>query len=170
VIADRWGVTEAEVGLRYPCDELVPEPVLQAWRAVTVRARAEQVWPWVAQLRLGPYSYDWIDNLGRRSPQTLRGLPEPVVGEPFMSVIGGRPLGRILSVEPGRQITGVIMGAVMSYVLEPVNEGPQTRLLLKIVTSRGRLYAPLLSVGDLIMSRRQLLNLAALAESTAAAQ
>lgn len=168
MIADRWGVTRAEVGLRYPCDELVSKPALQAWRAVTVQAPPERVWPWVAQLRLGPYSYDWIDNLGRRSPQTLRGLPEPVVGEPFMSVIGGRPLGRILAVEPGVQITGVIMGAVMSYVLSPVEEGLKTRLVLKIVTSRGRLYAPLVSVGDLIMSRRQLLNLAALAESTAA--
>ncbi len=168
MIADRWGVTQAETDLRYTCDELVPEPALQAWRGVTVRARPEQVWPWVAQLRLGPYSYDWIDNLGRKSPQTLRGLPEPVVGEPFMSVIGGRPLGRILAVELGSQITGVIMGAVMSYVLVAVDDGLRTRLLLKIVTSSGRLYAPLLSVGDLIMSRRQLLNLATLAEATAA--
>jgi hypothetical protein len=37
-------------------------------------------------------------------------------------------------------------------------------LLLKVVTAGGRVIAPLLSVGDLIMARRQLLNLAALAE------
>jgi hypothetical protein len=37
-------------------------------------------------------------------------------------------------------------------------------LLLKIVTAKGRCIAPLISVGDLIMARRQLLNLKALAE------
>ncbi len=168
VIGDRWGVTGEEIARRYPCDELVPDPVLEAWRGVTVRARPERVWPWAAQIRLAPYSYDWIDNLGRRSPQTLRGLSEPVVGEPFSSALGGRPVGRILAVEPGQQLTATIMGAVMSYVLVPVGDGLRTRLLLKVVSAGGRMIAPLLCVGDLIMARRQLLNLAALAERTAA--
>ncbi len=51
----------------------------------------------------------------------------------------------------------------------PTGDAERTRLLLKVVTPSGRLVAPLLSVGDLIMARRQLLNLAALAERTAAA-
>ena len=58
-----------------------------------MRARPEHVWPWVAQIRLAPYSYDWIDNLGRRSPQDLRGLPEPVVGESFTAALGGARSG-----------------------------------------------------------------------------
>ena len=89
MIGDRWGVTRAETTRPYPCDDLVPDPVLQAWRGVTVRASPEHVWPWVAQIRLAPYSYDWIDNLGRRSPQDLRGLPEPVVGESFTAALRG---------------------------------------------------------------------------------
>ena len=88
MIGDHWGVTPAETTRRYPCDELVPDPVLQAWRGVTVNAKPERVWPWVAQIRVAPYSYDWIDNLGRRSPRALLGLPEPVVGEPFTIAIG----------------------------------------------------------------------------------
>jgi hypothetical protein len=76
--------------------------------------------------------------------------------------MGGRHRGRVLSVAPAEQLTGKIMGAVMSYVLVPV--GPTTRLLLKVVMPRGHITAPLLSVGDLIMARRQLLNLARLAE------
>jgi hypothetical protein len=167
VIGDRWGVTRAETTRWYPCDELVPDPVLEAWRGVTVRARPEHVWPWVAQIRLAPYSYDWIDNLGHRSPQDLRGLPEPVAGESFTTALGGRRFGRIVAVKSGEHLTGIIMGAVMSYVLIPVDDGVETRLLLKLVTRGGRLVAPLLSVGDLIMARRQLLNLAALAERTA---
>lgn len=162
MIGDRWGVTPEEISRRYPCDDLVPDPVLQAWRGVTVGAPPEAVWPWVAQIRLGPYSYDWIDNLGRRSPQRLQGLTDPAVGESFTTALGGRRLGRIVSVAPNEQLTARIMGVVMSYVLVP--DGSGTRLLLKIVMARWRVIAPVLSVGDLVMARRQLLNLARLAE------
>ncbi len=116
MIGDRWGVSDSETLRSYPCDGFVSSPTLQAWRAVHVRAPAEAVWPWVAQVRLAPYSYDWIDNLGRRSPRELAGLPEPHVGERFTTA-GGRELGRIVSVERQKQLTGTIMGAFMSYVL-----------------------------------------------------
>ncbi len=163
VIGDRWGVADDEVARPYPCDAEVSDAVLQAWRGVTVHAPAERVWPWIGQLRLAPYSYDWIDNAGRRSPDRLGDLPAPEVGDPFTAV-AGRSQGRILSVVPGEQLTAQIMGAVMSYVLVPT--GGSTRLLLKVVMARGRLIAPLVSVGDLVMARRQLLNLRDLAEAT----
>ncbi|RTL70265.1 MAG: polyketide cyclase [Pseudonocardiaceae bacterium] len=162
MIGDRWGVTDAETHLHFPCDDVVPRPVLQAWRGVTVHAPPARVWPWIAQIRVAPYSYDWIDNLGRRSPQEQRDLPEPVPGEPF-SRSAGRPLGRILSVAPEQQLTARIMGGVMSYLLTPDGAG-DTRLLLKVVIGRGRVLAPFVSVGDLMMARRQLLNLKELAE------
>jgi hypothetical protein len=162
VIGDRWGVTAAETRRRYPCDELVPDPVLEAWRGVTVRASPERVWPWLVQIRLAPYSYDCLDNLGRRSPQELRGLDDPRPGDSFTAAFGGRPVGRVLAVRPGEHLTGRIMGAVASYVLVP--DGTSTRLLMKLVMRCDRAVAPLLSLGDLIMARRQLLNLARLAE------
>ena len=165
MIGDRWGVTEDETALRFSCDDLVTEPAFRVWRAVTVRATTDRVWPWVAQIRLAPYSYDWIDNLGRRSPRHLEGLPDPVVGEPFVSALGGRQFGRIEAVNVGQQLTGTVMGAVMSYLLVPSDAGLSTRLLLKIVAPGARVIGPLLSVGDLVMARRQLLNLAKLAES-----
>ncbi|WP_406036388.1 polyketide cyclase [Micromonospora sp. NBC_00898] len=161
MIGDRWGVTDSEKLRCYPCDDFVASPALQAWRGVRVEASAEVVWPWVAQVRLAPYSYDWIDNLGRRSPRELVGLPEPQVGERFTTA-GGRELGRIVSVDPGQQLTGTIMGAFMSYVLVPQEHG--TRLLLKVVMQTTRWAALGLSVGDLVMARRQLLNLKQLAE------
>jgi hypothetical protein len=163
MIGDRWGVTEDEVARAFPCDELVTRPAMQVWRGVTVAAPPDRVWPWVAQIRLAPYSYDWIDNLGRRSPQRLRGLPEPVAGEPFTTAARLR-LGQVLSADPGHQLTGQMAGVVMSYVLEP--DGAGTRLLLKIVAPRWRLVAPVLSLGDLVMARRQLLNIKQLAEQT----
>ena len=162
MIGDRWGVSQSETLRWYPCDGLVASPTLQAWRGVYVAAPAGAVWPWVAQIRLAPYSYDWIDNLGRRSPPELAGLPEPRAGDRFTTA-AGRHLGRIVSVDAGKQLTGTIMGAYMSYVLVP-HDHHTTRLLLKIVMRTTRWAAPALSIGDLIMARRQLLNLKQLAE------
>ena len=166
MIGDKWGVTDAEVERSYPCDALVESPTLQAWRGVSVAASPEAVWPWVAQVRLAPNAYDWIDNRGRRSPRELAGLPEPRAGERFTRA-GGRELGRIVSVDPGKQLTGTIMGAFMSYVLVPQDHG-STRLLLKVVMRTARWRACMLTAGDLVMARRQLLTLKQLAETPAA--
>jgi hypothetical protein len=165
VIGDRWGVTDDETSCAYPCDRWVSAPQLQAWRAVTIGAAVDDVWPWVAQIRLAPYSYDWMDNLGRRSPQSLLGLDDPSVGEPFTTA-GGVRLGRVLSVDPGHELTGRIAGTVISYVLEPQTK-TRTRLLMKLVGRNFWMVAPLLSVGDLVMARRQLLNIKGLAERSA---
>ncbi|MEY2433336.1 MAG: hypothetical protein QOC92_3061, partial [Acidimicrobiaceae bacterium] len=112
-----------------------------------------------------PYSYDWIDNLGRQSPRELRGLPSPSVGERF-STSAGRPLGRVVDVEPGVSLTATIMGVHMSYLLVAIGDS-KTRLLLKVVADKSRFYDAPLVLGDLVMARKQLLNLKRLAESTA---
>jgi hypothetical protein len=162
MIADRWGVTDAEVAARYPCDDFVARPTFEAWRAVTIDAPRDQVWAWVRQIRLAPYSYDWIDNLGRRSPRDLRDLEDPVPGDPF-TASGGRPLGRVLAVGPGDHLTARIMGAVLTYRLTTVDVDT-TRLVLKIVGTFPRPLADAVSLGDLVMARRQLLNLKRRAE------
>jgi hypothetical protein len=59
---------------------------------------------------------------------------------------------------PGRQLTGTIGGAFLSYVLVP-QEPDVTRLLFKLVVRTSRWAALGLSAGDLIMALRQLLNL-----------
>lgn len=161
MIADRWGVTDAEVARRYPCDDLVPNPTLRAWRAVTIHAAPATVWPWLLQVRLAPYSYDWIDNFGRRSPRELHHLDDPEPGDPFTTA-GGRRAGRVLSVEHRVHLTARIMGATLTYAL--LEEGPDTRLVLKAVAPGPRITAQALCLGDLIMARRQLLNFKNLAE------
>jgi hypothetical protein len=139
-----------------------PRPRCRHGGACTSTRRRRWYGRGVAQVRLAPYSYDWIDNLGRRSPRELAGLPEPRAGDRFTTA-AGRALGRIVSVDPGSQLTGTIMGAFVSYVLVPQPHGT-TRLLFKIVMRTNRWAALGLSVGDLIMARRQLLNLKQLAE------
>ncbi len=62
----RWGATEEEVDERLPGDDLIPDANLVATRAITIRAPAGRVWPWLAQLgqgRGGLYSYDFLENL-----------------------------------------------------------------------------------------------------------
>jgi hypothetical protein len=62
----RWGATAQELAGPLPGDELIARPDLTATRALTVRAPADRVWPWIAQLgqaRGGFYSYDFLENL-----------------------------------------------------------------------------------------------------------
>lgn len=54
------------------------------------------------------------------------------------------------------------MGAHLSYAVLP--HGGDVRLLLKVVARTSRWVAPALSLGDLVMARKQLLTLKALAE------
>jgi len=115
----------------------------------------------VRQLRLAPYSYDLVDNLGRRSPAELRDVPEPAVGDPFTRALG-RDQGRVVAVDPGRELTATIMGAHLSYAVLP--EAAGVRLVLKVVATTSSWLAPALSVGDLVMARKQLLTLKRLAE------
>lgn len=162
MIGNRWGVSDAETHLGFPCDDFVEAPTMVAWRGVSVQAGPEVVWARLKQVRLAPYSYDLVDNLGRRSPAERHALPEPRVGEPFTRAYG-RDQGTVVSVDPGRHLTAEIMGAYMSYVVVP--RPHDTRLLLKVVARISPWLAPALSLGDLVMARKQLLRLAHLAEA-----
>jgi hypothetical protein len=172
-IATSWGVTRAEQDRTYPCDELLPDPAARLLRGVDVAAPADVVYRWVCQFRAAPYSYDWVDNLGRRSPR--RPLPwtwDLEVGQTFSTIftLESFVVDEHLTVrmEPGAA-TWVFGAIVLSYVVLPVEPG-RCRLLAVI---RGT--APtnpvtalrdwLLAWGDLLMMRKQLLTFASLAEA-----
>ena len=60
------GATDQESDGRLPGDELIAKVDRTATRAITIRASADQIWPWIAQLgqgRGGFYSYDFLENL-----------------------------------------------------------------------------------------------------------
>jgi hypothetical protein len=162
MIGDRWGVTTEETRASYACDQYVPEARLQAWRGVTIAAPVRVVWSWLIQVRLAPYSYDLLDNRGRRSPRELLHLDDPEVGDAF-SASAGRPLGRVVALRHEDHLTAQIMGATMTYRLTAVDD-TTTRLVLKVVGTYPWFLVPVLSIGDLVMARRQLLNLKACAE------
>jgi hypothetical protein len=60
-----WGATDREVGGSLSGDELLARTDLTATRAITIRAPADQVWPWIAQLGQGRGGF-------RRGPRTCR--------------------------------------------------------------------------------------------------
>ena len=165
MLAERWGVDEHDVQRRYGCDDLLPQAPMRVLRGVDVVAPVDVLWRWVRQLRLAPYSYDWIDNGGRRSPRTLRDLPDPAVGDPY-TAFAGRPIGRVEAVDPPHELTVSLLGAVMTYRLTARPEGG-SRLVFVMCAGGRRPFLDLLSAGDLVMARRQLLTLKELAEKTA---
>ncbi|MCW3032944.1 MAG: hypothetical protein QOK19_884 [Solirubrobacteraceae bacterium] len=163
-----WGSTEAEREQPFPCDELLPDATWTLFRAVDAAAPAGAVFRWLCQLRVAPYSYDRLDNWGRRSPQALTpGLERLEVGQRVMTIF------RLAAFEPGESITVVSRGRVfgevaVTYRVRDVAPG-RSRLIAKVLVVPSR-RAPwslpmrlLLAPGDLVMMRRQLLNLAELA-------
>jgi hypothetical protein len=73
----RWGASRDEVARSMQGDEVVPAPVFNATRAITIEARPEDIWPWIVQIgfgRAGWYTYDLLDNMGRHSAERL--VPE----------------------------------------------------------------------------------------------
>jgi len=73
----RWGASDAEIQRALPGDEVVTKTSFNATRAVTIHAPAENIYPWIVQMgvtRAGWYSYDLLDNLARKSAETI--LPE----------------------------------------------------------------------------------------------
>jgi hypothetical protein len=73
----RWGATGEEIRRAMPGDDIVCDPSFNATRAVTIRASAECIYPWIVQMgvnRAGWYSYDLLDNLARPSAKVI--LPQ----------------------------------------------------------------------------------------------
>ncbi|WP_426511893.1 hypothetical protein ACPPVO_15440 [Dactylosporangium sp. McL0621] len=162
-----WGTRPGETDLHYAGDALVPGR--EAWfRAVDVPAPAPVAFRWLCQLRVAPYSYDWIDNGGRRSPRELvPGVDELAAGQRWMTIfdlvafVPGEQLTFRMATRRGRALFGDI---VVTYLVRAA--GPdRSRLIAKLYVPdpRGpleRAGRPLLCAGDLVMMRRQLLNLA----------
>jgi hypothetical protein len=153
----RWGASSREVDARLPGDDLVENPHLVATRAITIRARPVDVWPWVVQLgqnRGGFYSYDVLENLvGCRIHSADRIVPawqDVTVGDPvhlapevaLTAAIVDPPHAFVLS-------GGVPMGETAppydfswSFVLEGRNSA--TRLIVRERYGYTRWWTPLL--------------------------
>lgn len=168
VVAE-WGSTAEERAERYPCDDLVAGESFALFRGIDVEAPQAVVFRWLCQLRVAPYSYDKLDNFGRRSPQELTlGIERLEVGQRVATIF------RLASFEPDESLTifhrGRVFGEVAcTYRAKRVDED-RSRIVVKLCWAPprrgllGRVERALLPPGDLVMMRRQLLNLKELAE------
>ena len=174
-IAFTWGTKEAERRLPFPCDHLVERAEAAYFRGITVGAQPATLFRWLCQMRAAPYSYDWIDNRGRRSPRALTpGLEQLAVGQSMMRIftLVGFAQDRHLTlrIKHGTGAFSLFGDLAMTYLI--VEESPERcRLLVKIVARyprgvKGALMRRSLPWGDLVMMRRQLLNFKARAEGT----
>lgn len=168
-----WGVEPAELGQAHPADRHVPAGGEHLVRAVAVDADPDVVHRWLCQLSVAPYSYDLVDNLGRRSPRSLTpGADRLEVGQhvligPVVEVLPGR--GFVTVAGPlGRRLLGPIS---LGYEVVPGGAGDgRPRLLACLALGPRRrgslgLWRTLLAAGDLVMMRKQLLTLRDLAEA-----
>lgn len=158
----------------FPCDRYVEAPGGVYHRAIDIDAPPPVVFRWLCQLRAAPYSYDLIDNFGRRSPETLTpGLDELAAGQRVMSIF------ELVEFERDRHITlrlrrpRLLRELAVTYLVGP-RGGAGSRLLVKLAVGyRGgrvgsAVAGTMLPLGDLVMMRRQLLNLKRLSERDAA--
>jgi hypothetical protein len=167
---NEWGSTAEERAADWPCDRLLPDANLVLYRSVDVAAPVEVAFRWLCQLRVAPYSYDWLDNLGRRSPRTLTpGLDELEVGQRVM-------IFDLVEFNPGEEITlrarGDFFGRLFVTYRVYATSDTASRLAVKLVVRHrrdalGLLWRWVLPAGDLVMMRKQLLTLAHLAEADA---
>lgn len=149
-----WGATEEEMKRQWPGDELSPEPVSVATRAVTIHAPAGAVWPWILQIgqdRGGFYSYTWLENLfGARIHNADRILPcnhRRQVGDTVWMAppqrYGGRGCARVARLDEERCMVlvspedyaglaakGVAAEGTWAFILEPEDE-TTTRLIVR---------------------------------------
>jgi hypothetical protein len=130
-------------------------------RAIDVDAPPEIVFRWLCQLKVAPYSYDLIDNFGRRSPRQLTpGAEDLEIGQRVIVIF------RLVDFERDRQITLLTSygPTAVTYLVTARGEGG-SRLLARV--RMGGIWGRAMPLFDVPMMRKQLLTLKELAEETA---
>lgn len=149
----RWGATDGEVYGVWPGDEMSPDPMSAATRAITIHAPVEEVWPWIVQIgqdRGGFYSYTWLENLfgahmhnaGTILPGFTRQVGDTVWMTPPQKY-DGKGCARLARVDPGQALvmvtpedydvvreTGIAPKGTWAILLQPI-DGKTTRLVVR---------------------------------------
>ena len=172
----RLGANQTELQRTYPGDDLFGHAEVIT-RAITIEARASDIWPWIVQMgwgRAGWYSVDLVDNFGRRSAsEILPAFQRLEVGDEVPS--SPRTAFRVHDVEPERFLVltfeGKAGGGSWLFWLEPIDDHT-TRLVERFrghATSNPlvQLAQLLGDAGDVVMMLTHLHNLKRRAERSA---
>lgn len=166
-----------------PGDDILEPATESLTHAITIHRPRRDVWPWLAQMgagRAGWYSYDFIDNGGRRSAEwIIPELQQVATGDIFPALPGVTMGFTLLRYDPERYL---ILGwypapdeppmMTWAFVLEEPTPDT-TRLVVRSRVSRN--YQPpfglptwtvtsLVPWGHFIMQRKQLHGIARRAE------
>jgi hypothetical protein len=143
-------------------------------RHIEIQAGASDIYVWLKQLRVAPYSFDFLDNGGRKSPEyIIENLPPLRINSHFLLAF------HIYGFEENKYIAGrfcvPVITPVNRYMKDMFIEyrieesGTNARLWCKVrgwfncdITSRGFFY--IFSVVNLIMTKRQLVKIKKLSE------
>lgn len=181
----RQGVSDSEVRLSLPGDEILPDAPVQNDRAISIAAPPESVWPWIAQLgqdRAGFYSFEALENLVgsqiRNADSIVPEWQQPRVGDPFP--LAPEVVLRLAIVEPGYALVAsseggqsrakIGMDFTWAFVVTP-DGAAGTRLHVReryAVSPATRVLTEGLSMVSAFMSARMLATIKRLAEQTPA--
>ena len=170
----RSGATNAELRARLPGDELVPRPMWDSTRAITISADPAAIWPWIVQMgypahRAGWYTPHSLDRLQwgirERSADRIRpelqdlGVGDRVPDSPDWSVfftVAALEPERALVLHSTRHLLRPMRSIDFSwaFVLERRSAG-RTRLIIRARSRGGPRWAvlaltPLIGVGDFL--------------------
>jgi hypothetical protein len=172
MIFQYWGATNEEIHRSVVGDDLCTDATLIATRSITIKAPPQDVFPWIRQMgfgRAGWYSYDWLDNLGRKSATRVHeewqsvesGDTVPSGPISFTAAIVDPPRHFVLEIKSlGRKSPRAHF--TLAYELRDDPEGTRlvTRMRSHIKLPFGSLFEKLiLGPGDGFMLRRQLLTI-----------
>ena len=166
-----------------PGDQLIPDPVGSLTHAITISSPRSEIWPWLAQMgagtRAGWYSYDHLDNGGRRSAERItRDLQHIAIGTVFPALPGTVDGFTVVQYQPE---SSLVLGwapspnadpaVTWAFVLEELEQG-RTRLIVRARGARGYRFCglppwigrSLVRLVHFLMERKQLLGIAARAE------
>ncbi len=179
----RWGATDDEVRRPMPLDSEVSEPNHVSTRAITIRARPDEIWFWIAQMgespRAGFYSHEWIERLAGMKVENA-----DVILPQFQHPRPGEALDRagamlVKAVEDGKWLvlgppTGkdLWLDCTWCLALFPV-DAETTRLVTRVRARVNRwspeaaLWVALMDPGAYIMERKMLEGIKQRAEKLA---
>jgi len=142
--------------VEYPVNESLQKHIWTQDHCVDLNASAKDIWPWLAQMgngRAGWYSYDWLDNLGRKSFTSIDPKLTAVQrGQKItLAVISDLQENKFITFQFGSTIT-------FTYYLQDLNQ--KTRLWTRMrVPNANWLVKSFLGVGHKIMQDKQFLEI-----------
>jgi len=180
----RRGVRDEERTARLPGDDIVIRPETGYTMAITIRAGAPAIWPWLVQMgqdRGGFYTYERVENLlganihnaSRIVPawqqlevgNTVRLTPDAYFGQPGQFM-------RVAEVDPNRalvfrQTLPNGSTATWAFLLLPEQDGT-TRVIMRRRGGRPTLFDRIMCAGYAVMDRAVLYGLRQRAEGVTA--